>query len=82
MPAEHRFLQFVLPVEAFAAVRAGTKEWLAECPCGNKQDLWDAGGVRYLAAGQPRRLGYCPACGRRRMQKIRRKTEPEKKEIP
>ena len=81
MPAKHRFLKFILPAKAFAAVRAGTKEWLAECPCGNKRDLWNAGGVRYKATGEPRQLGHCPACGKSTIQKIRKKTETERQEI-
>ena len=82
MPAEHRFLKFILPAKAFEAVKAGTKQWLAECPCGHKRDVWDSGGVRYKAAGEPRWLGYCPACGKATWRKIRRKTEAEKQEIP
>jgi len=82
MPAEHRFLRFILPARAFAAVRDATKEWLAECPCGHKRDVWDSGGVRYKAAGEPRRLEHCPVCCRSTMQRIRKKTEAEKREIP
>ncbi len=41
MPAEHKFLKFILPASVFTALRAGTKKWLLECPCGHKQDLWD-----------------------------------------
>ena len=82
MPAEHRFLRFILPAKAFAAVRAGTKEWLAECSCGHKRDVWNSGGVRFMAAGEPRRLGYCPACGKLTMHKIRKKTDAERREIP
>ena len=37
MLAQHPFLKFILPTKAFAAVKAGTKEWLAECPCGHKR---------------------------------------------
>lgn len=81
-PAEHRFLRAVLPARAFEAVRAGTKEWLAECPCGHKRDIWDSGGIRYKAAGEPLRLGRCPMCGRSTMHRIRKKTEAEKLEIP
>jgi hypothetical protein len=81
-PAEHRFLKFILPAKAFAAVRAGTKLWLAECPCGHKQDLWDAGDVRYKAAGEPRNALRCPACGHGTMHKIREKTESEKIDVP
>lgn len=78
MPAEHRFLKFILPPKAFAAVRADTKEWLAECPCGHKRDIWDSDGVRYKACGEPRRLARCPACGKATMHKTRKKTELEK----
>ena len=82
MPSEHRFLKFIFPAKAFAAVRAGTKEWLAECSCCHKRDVWDSGGIRYKAAGEPRRLGYCPDCRSSTMQRIRKKTEAEKREIP
>jgi len=81
MPAQHRFLNFLLPNRAFAAVRAGTKLWLAECPCGHQLDVWDAGGVRYKAAGERRQLARCPACGKVTMHKIRKKTEEEKQTI-
>lgn len=82
MPANHRFLKFILPAKAFAAVREGTKLWLAECPCGHKQDIWDSGGVRYKAAGEPTRLGRCSACGKSTLQKIRKKTDEEKQQLP
>jgi len=81
MAAEHGFLKFILPARAFNAIREGTKQWLAECPCGHKRDFWDSGGVRYKAAGEPRQLGYCPACGKSTMRTIRRKTEAERTEI-
>ena len=80
--ADHRFLRFVLPARAFSAVKAGTKQWLAECRCGHKQDYWNAGGVRYKAAGEPRRLCHCPVCGKGTMQKIRKKSESERETVP
>jgi len=79
---EHRFLRSILPAKAFVAVKAGTKMWLSECQCGHKNDYWDAGGVRYMAAGEPRRLCYCPVCGKGTVQIIRKKTELEREEIP
>jgi hypothetical protein len=82
MPAEHKFLKFILPARAFAALRDGTRQWLIECPCGFKRDLWDLGGVRYKAAGQPRRYATCPSCGKATWHKIRKKTEAEKQQIP
>lgn len=77
MPAEHKFLKFILPARAFAAVEAGTRLWLMECPCGYKQDLWDAGGVRYKAAGRSIELYKCTKCGKRKWHKVRKRTEDE-----
>ena len=82
MRSAHRFLKFILPAKAFDAVRAGTKQWLAECRCGHKRDVWDLGGVRYGAAGQPRRRMHCPACGEHTWHKFRKKTELEQQELP
>ena len=80
MQAIRRFLNFILPSKA--AVKAGTKQWLAECPCGHKRDLWDSGEMRYKATEEPKQLGHCSVCGKWTMQKIRKKTEAEKQEIP
>ena len=77
MPAEHKFLKFILPENWFAAVKAGTRQWLIECPCGFARDLWDAGGVRYKAVGEPRTYNPCSKCGKGTWQKIRKKSEAE-----
>jgi hypothetical protein len=82
MIAEHRFLKFILPTRWFEAVRAGTKKWIAECPCGHKRDLWDAGGVRWMAAGEPRQMARCPVCGKGTWLRIRKKTGEERVEFP
>jgi len=76
-----RFIKFILPAGAFAAVQEGTKLWLAECQCGYKYDLWEAGNIRYKASGEPRQLMYCPSCGKNTMHVIRKKTAVEKQEI-
>ena len=76
--AVHRFLKFILPDKAFAAIKAGTKQWLVECPCGNKLDYWDMGGVRHMAAGEPKQLLHCLACGKTTWHKIRKKSAAEK----
>lgn len=72
------FLRTILPASWFAAVREGTKEWLVECKCGHKRDLWDLGGVRYKAAGEPRQLMPCSACHERTWHKVRKKTSEER----
>lgn len=81
MATAQRILKFILPAKAFTAIKAGTKQWIVECPCGNKLDCWDSGGVRYMAVGEPRRLIRCRSCGKFTMHKIRKKTETEKAEL-
>ena len=76
-PAEHPFLRWLLPERAFRAVETGTRHWLIECPCGSRLDFWDAGGVRWKAAGEPRQLFPCRACGQTRWNKVRRKAPGE-----
>ena len=77
MAAEHKFLKFILPAKAFAAVEAGTRQWLIECPCGHKRDYWEAGGVRFKAVGEPRQWSPCLQCGKWKWHKVRKKTEGE-----
>jgi hypothetical protein len=74
----HGLLKALLPAKAFAAVKAGTRQWLIECPCGEKRDFWDAGGVRYKAVGEPRKLHGCKTCGKVRWHKVRKKSETER----
>ena len=78
MSAEHRFLKSILPAMAFAALKARTKQWLAECPCGHKRDLWEVGGVHYKDEGEHRKYGRCPSCDTATIHRIRMKTEAEK----
>ncbi len=81
MPAEHRFLRWLLPKRAFEAIKAGTKQWLVECPCGVKRDFWDEGGVRWGGVGEPRQYCRCEACDKGTWQKVRKKTDEERRQI-
>ena len=79
MPEHHRFLKFILPEKWFEAVKSSTKEWLIECPsCSHKRDVWDIGGVKYKAKGEPRTRCTCPECGETVWHKIRKKSEEER----
>jgi hypothetical protein len=69
-----RFLKRVLPTGAFSAIEKGTRQWVIECRCGSVRDLWDAGGIRYKGAGEPRQYGLCPACDNGSLLKVRRKS--------
>ncbi len=61
-----RFLLAVLPSSLGKAMEKQSRLWTMRCPdCGAETSVWDAGGIRYLAAGRPRRLFRCPKCGPR-----------------
>ena len=57
------FLQKILPKKWADDMEAESRNWMARCPCGHERSIWDLGGVRWKAAGNPRRLLACPACG-------------------
>lgn len=50
--------------ELFAAMERESRLWKAECPhCRAQISVWEMGGVRYKAAGEPRKRMRCPTCG-------------------
>lgn len=79
MASAHRILRFLLPARIFAAVEAGTRQWVVECKCGYRRDRWDLGGVKYKSAGQQWKFRRCPKCGRWSWHGVRKKTEEERR---
>jgi len=61
------FIQSVLttifPKSWGEAMRAESLEWMLRCPCGHERSIWELGGIRWKAAGNPRRWTHCPQCG-------------------
>jgi tRNA A-37 threonylcarbamoyl transferase component Bud32 len=57
-----KILQNLLPAHWFEAVRLQSHDWHMVCPCGHELSVWDAGGIRFGASGNPRRKMFCPAC--------------------
>jgi hypothetical protein len=51
--------------ELFAAMARESRLWKAECPdCrADTTNVWEMGGIRYKAAGEPKRRARCPRCG-------------------
>lgn len=51
--------------ETAAEIEAQSRSWMIRCPhCGFERSVWDAGGVRYKAAGTKRQRMTCANCGR------------------
>ena len=62
-----RLIRRLTSPELFAAMGRESRHWTAECPhCrADTTNVWEMGGIRYKAAGQPRRRARCPRCGQK-----------------
>lgn len=60
-----RFFLAIFPRSWGQSMEAESRAWKLHCPCGHVRSIWDAGGIRWNAAGKPRRYMTCPACGER-----------------
>jgi hypothetical protein len=65
MRAIQKVLATVLPRRWAESLEANSRAWIVRCPCGFARSIWEWGGVRWMAAGQPRRYLKCPQCGQR-----------------
>ncbi|MEZ5427263.1 MAG: hypothetical protein R2747_13420 [Pyrinomonadaceae bacterium] len=66
----------ILPRAWTESMRAESLEWMIKCPdCGFERSVWEAGGVRWKAKGNPRRRMVCVQCGGRTWHTICRKTD-------
>jgi hypothetical protein len=66
----------LLPQKWAEAIEAESRAWMMQCSCGNEISVWDASGIRYKAAGNPRRLHRCLACGERTMHRLYKGEQP------
>lgn len=57
-------LATLLPDAWAASMEDESRAWRMKCPCGTETSIWDMGGVRWKAGGQPKRVGTCGKCGR------------------
>lgn len=74
MSAVQRLLAAFLSPKAAADMEAESRTWMATCPfCGLERSIWDLGGIRWKAAGNPRRRIHCPQCGKSGWHSVHRK---------
>lgn len=63
MTSIQRLFQKLLPRRWAESMETESRAWLARCTCGYEKSIWERGGIRWKAAGQPRRRLKCPQCG-------------------
>ena len=65
-----RLIRLISPAW-LAKIEAESRDWMLRCPtCNGEVSVWDAGGLRYKAAGRARRYGRCPACRQKGMLEL------------
>lgn len=63
MSLVRKLLVAVLPKSWADSMEAESRQWMLQCKCGREISVWDAGGVRWKASGEPWRWFPCPKCG-------------------
>ena len=74
-PRAMRPLQRLITLLLFPFARSierHSRAWHMTCPCGHSEAVWDRGGIRWLATGEPRRYLRCQACGARTWHRVHR----------
>ena len=66
-----RILRFFTSAATFEKMKADSHTWKFDCnECGKTSSIWDIGGIRYKAIGEPYSGVRCPHCGKFKMRKI------------
>jgi hypothetical protein len=65
-----KLAKFFASASLFEKMKADSKTWKFDCVCGKTSDIWEIGGIRYKAYGEPRTGMKCPGCGKFAMRKI------------
>jgi hypothetical protein len=74
MSSFQRFLLAILPSSIGKAMEQQSRLWMYRCgECGYEISVWGAGGIRYKAAGRPRRYRRCDKCGQASWQEVSKK---------
>jgi len=69
-----RLVSFFSSEKKKEAIKKDSMLWGFTCAnCHKRSSIWEIGGVRYKAKGNPRSLIKCPGCGKKAMQRINKK---------
>ena len=69
-----RFFKMIVPKESFEAMEKESKSWMVQCSnCKYERSIWDMGGIRSVAAGNPKTYKLCSNCKQLNWHNIYRK---------
>lgn len=73
MSRTQRLFTRLAGAQTAAAMEAHSRAWLVICPnCGHERSIWELGGIRYKATGNPRTRLTCPKCGQAGWHAVRK----------
>ena len=73
----------LVPKKWAESMETESRTWVTRCPCGFERSLWEAGGIRWKAAGKDHWYISCPYCGKSHwhtISKVRATEKPEANE--
>jgi hypothetical protein len=73
MTGAQKFVRFFMSAKSFEKAKTESMEWKFDCDCGNTFSIWDIGGIRYKAKGNPSKLVKCPKCLKSAFRKCEKK---------
>lgn len=72
-----KFLLAIFPASWGRSMEASSRKWLMRCQnCKFEKSVWEWGGVRWKAAGNPERKLLCPNCKQLGWHTTYRKDDP------
>ncbi|UKN00452.1 hypothetical protein K6119_11990 [Paracrocinitomix mangrovi] len=71
LSTSQKVARFFTSKKKFSQMEEESKKWTFTCKsCGKISNIWEIGGIRYKAKGEPKVSIKCPECGEIAMQKI------------
>jgi hypothetical protein len=68
-----KFFVTIFPRAWAEEMEAESRTWMIRCTCGYEKSVWDSGGIRWKARGNPRRFRRCSNCGQSTWHTVYRK---------
>ena len=65
-----KIIKFFVSARTFSKIKLESEEWYFKCDCGNEFSVWDTGGIRYKAKGNPLKAARCTKCNKIAVRKL------------
>ena len=59
------------------SIEKESRGWKVTCTCGHERSIWEMGGVRWKAAGEPKKRMPCPSCLKTTWHHIHYQKDPD-----